>query len=49
MSDTNQIGKRYQCATCGLTVIVAKKGAGRVSCHGTAMEMLTNKPLPSSD
>ncbi len=49
LPEPNQMGKRYECPTCGLAVIVAKKGAGRVTCHGAAMTMQTSKPLPSSD
>ena len=47
--DTNQMGKRYHCVTCGTEVICAKKGGGRFTCHGEPMEMVTAKPLPSSD
>ncbi len=49
MDDTNQIGKRYVCAHCGLTVMCAKPGGGRITCHDEPMELLTAKPLPSSD
>jgi hypothetical protein len=49
MDDSNQIGKRYECPTCGLVLIVAKKGGGRVTCHGAAMTIQTARPLPSSD
>jgi hypothetical protein len=46
---SNQIGKRYRCATCGSELICVKKGAGRFTCHEQPMELLTAKPLPSSD
>jgi hypothetical protein len=49
MSETNVAGKRYSCPTCGLQVICAKKGDGRVTCHGAPMELDGAKPLPSSD
>jgi hypothetical protein len=49
MSETNQIGKRYECKACGIVLICAKPGAGRIACHGEPLELLTAKPLPSSD
>jgi hypothetical protein len=49
MSDPNQVGKRYRCEQCNTQVICVKRGAGRFQCHGTDMELQTNKPLPSSD
>jgi len=49
MSDQNQMGKRYTCPTCGTTVICVKRGDGRFTCHGSPMELVTAKPLPSSD
>jgi len=49
MSETNQVGKRYTCSTCDLEVICVKPGQGRFECHGAPMELLTAKPLPSSD
>ena len=45
----NQLGKRYQCATCEATVLVTKAGDGALSCHGAPMEIAQAKPLPSSD
>lgn len=45
----NETGKRYTCGTCGTQVICVKKGEGRFGCHGAPMELLTAKPLPSSD
>lgn len=47
--DINRTGKRYTCAVCGTEVMCTKAGPGRVSCHGTRMELKTAKPLPSSD
>jgi hypothetical protein len=45
----NQIGKRYTCEECGTVVMCAKKGDGELKCHGRPMEIMTAKPLPSSD
>ena len=45
----NQVGKRYRCATCGTELMCVKAGPGHFHCHGTAMELVTAKPLPSSD
>jgi hypothetical protein len=47
--ELNKAGKRYTCATCGTQIMCTKGGAGRVECHGAAMELNTAKPLPSSD
>ena len=49
MSDGNQVGKRYECETCGTQIICVKKGDGHFECHGAPMPMQTAKPLPSSD
>lgn len=45
----NQTGKRYTCAHCVTQIICVKKGDGAFTCHGVAMELVTAKPLPSSD
>ncbi|NUP28923.1 MAG: hypothetical protein HOQ36_25330 [Nocardia sp.] len=45
----NETGKRYTCQTCRTQVICVKKGEGRFTCHDVPMELLTAKPLPSSD
>lgn len=45
----NQAGKKYECGECGVTVMCTRGGAGQVECHGTAMALVTTKPLPSSD
>lgn len=45
----NQVGKRYQCATCETLIICVKPGPGEFQCHEAPMELLTAKPLPSSD
>ena len=45
----NLIGKRYTCGECGTVVMCSKKGDGELTCHGRPMEIVTAKPLPSSD
>lgn len=45
----NLVGKRYRCTTCGTEVMCVKGGAGIFHCHDAPMELLTAKPLPSSD
>lgn len=47
--DTNQMGKRYECRHCGVSVICVRAGSGRLVCHDEPMTLLTTKPLPSSD
>lgn len=49
MSGSNQVGKRYECESCGSQIICVKPGQGRFSCHGKPMGLLEAKPLPSSD
>jgi hypothetical protein len=46
---SNQLGKRYECPTCGTEVLCTKRGAGRFRCHDAPMQVKTVKPLPSSD
>jgi hypothetical protein len=48
-AESNQVGKRYRCGICGSEVMCVKPGAGRFHCHAAPMELLTAKPLPSSD
>jgi hypothetical protein len=48
-NDTNQTGKRYRCSVCGSEIMCVKRGDGRFHCHGTPMELLSARPLPSSD
>jgi len=48
-TEANLVGKRYRCAACGTEVMCVKGGTGRFHCHDAAMELLTAKPLPSSD
>lgn len=47
--EANQMGKRYRCEACGTEVMCVKGGSGRFHCHAAPMELLTAKPLPSSD
>jgi len=49
MTESNQIGKRYECETCGSQLMCVKRGEGRFHCHRVAMSLLSAKPLPSSD
>ena len=44
-----QLGKRYNCQSCGSIVLCCTQGAGHVRCCGTAMELRQAKSLPSSD
>jgi len=45
----NQLGKRFQCETCGPEVLCNKPGAGEVECCGVAMQLQQPKVLPSAD
>ncbi len=45
----NQLGKRYQCETCGTIVLCTKAGQGQVTCHDKPMTEVQAKRLPSSD
>lgn len=49
MTDRNLVGKRYTCPVCGIALICVKPGAGRFACHSQPIEIVTAKPLPSSD
>ena len=46
---TNLLGKRYQCAECGATVLCTKAGSATIRCDGVPMPLLAAKSLPSSD
>ena len=46
---SNQLGKRFQCETCGTEVLCIKAGAGGIVCCGKAMELMQPKVLPSAD
>ena len=43
------LGRRFSCATCGTTILCTKAGEAAAICHGSAMEAVEAKPLPSSD
>lgn len=45
----NQLGKRFQCETCGTEALCIKAGDGGVECCGKAMTLLQPKVLPSAD
>ena len=45
----NRLGRRYQCETCGTTVLCTKAGDGTIQCHETDMVELQPRRLPSSD
>ena len=49
MSDTNQVGKRYECSHCGTQLMCVKSGPGHFECHDAPMSLVGAKPLPSSD
>ncbi len=46
---SNQLGRRYECDTCGSTVLCTKAGEGVIQCHGEEMELQQPRKLPSSD
>jgi hypothetical protein len=48
-ADSNQLGKRYECPTCGTELLCTRRGAGRFECHGAPMQVKSVQPLPSSD
>ena len=45
----NQLGKRFQCDSCGTEVLCIKAGDGGVGCCCKAMELMQPKVLPSAD
>jgi len=45
----NQLGKRYQCATCNTMVLCTKAGDGGVLCCEAEMAIQDPRKLPSSD
>ncbi len=47
--EANLLGKRYQDAKTGVTVLCIRAGTSRVCCNGAPMELLAAKTLPSSD
>ena len=46
---TNQLGKRYICVTCGISVLCTKSGNGEIECCDVKMELQEPRKLPSSD
>ena len=44
-----QVGKRYQCQSCGTELLVTKPSGGELSCCSTPMEMLKPKQTASAD
>ena len=48
-TSSNELGKRYECATCGTELMCTKRSEGRFQCHGAPMQMKAVNPLPSSD
>ena len=45
----NDLGKRYECAVCGLTLLCTKPGGGVITCHEQPMQIQAPRKLPSSD
>lgn len=45
----NQLGKRYQCQTCGTVTLCTKAGDGPVMCCLAEMDLQDPRKLPSSD
>ncbi|TEU00609.1 MAG: hypothetical protein E3J29_01755 [Dehalococcoidia bacterium] len=45
----NQLGKRFQCESCGTEVLCIKASEGSVVCCGKPMELMQPKVLPSAD
>lgn len=44
-----QLGKRYECETCGAQVLCSKAGEGTPQCCNQEMSIQKPKELPSSD
>lgn len=45
----NELGKRYQCPSCGTQILCTKAGEGAICCCEQEMEIQQAKKLPSSD
>ena len=43
------LGKRYAAGASGVTLLCTKAGPGQLSADGEPLELLAQKPLPSSD
>jgi desulfoferrodoxin-like iron-binding protein len=46
---SNELGKRYQCATCGTEVLCVHAGEGSLMCCGERMQTKGPQQLPASD
>ncbi len=44
----NQLGKRFQCESCGSEVLCIKPGDGDIVCCDKAMVLMQPKVLPSA-
>ena len=45
----SELGKRYECGVCGITILCTKAGEGSVSCCGEETIVQQPRNLPSSD
>jgi hypothetical protein len=45
----NDLGKRYQCGTCGTVALCTKAGEGPIMCCEKEMPLQEARSLPSSD
>lgn len=46
---TNQLGKRFECTTCGAELLCTKAGEGTVMCCDQPMELKKPAALPTAD
>jgi hypothetical protein len=44
-----QVGKRYQCESCGTELLITKAGDGDPACCSAPMELLQPKQTASAD
>ena len=45
----SQLGKRYECETCGTEALSTKAGSGELTCCDKPMKLQEARPIPSSD
>jgi hypothetical protein len=45
----SQLGKRYECESCGTNILCTKAGDGEANCCDQSMVLQQPKKLPSSD
>jgi transcription elongation factor Elf1 len=45
----SQLGKRYECTTCGTETLCTKAGDGTIECCGKEMQLKQPKALASAD